>query len=57
MPIAFDVQRQLSRVKRLPQGSDVWEGAVVAMLCAMDSSDQWDATPGAVAWLRTETRE
>ena len=67
MSHSFDLQRQLSRFRRLPASNDTWEMAIVDMPMwvdggpngepyAFDALPDWHDTPGALEWLRVETR-
>jgi tetratricopeptide (TPR) repeat protein len=53
MATALDVQRQLSRFKRLPEAQDVWEGAIVALPAWVDSPGGDPFRPQAAVWAST----
>jgi tetratricopeptide (TPR) repeat protein len=49
----LDLQRQLSRFKRLPESQDVWEGAIAAMPTWVDTPGGDPYRPQAVVWAST----
>jgi tetratricopeptide (TPR) repeat protein len=53
MPPPLDIQRQLSRFKRLPESQDVWEGAMVALPTWVDTPDGDPYRPQAAVWAST----
>jgi uncharacterized protein DUF6930/tetratricopeptide repeat protein len=53
MPPSFDLQRQLSRFKRLPESQDVWEGAIVALPAWVDTPGGDPHRPQAAVWAST----
>lgn len=53
----LDLQRQLSRFKRLPQRDDTWEGAIVAMPAWVDGKDGADPyRPEGAVWVSTSVQ-
>jgi tetratricopeptide (TPR) repeat protein len=53
MPAPPDIQRQLSRFKRLPEVQDVWEGAIVALPTWVDTPGGDPYRPQAAVWAST----
>jgi tetratricopeptide (TPR) repeat protein len=53
MPPSFDIQRQLSRFKRLPEVQDVWEGAIIALPTWVDTPGGDPYRPRAAVWAST----
>ena len=49
----MDLQRQLSRFKRLPESQDVWEGAIVALPTWVDTPGGDPYRPHAAVWTST----
>ena len=57
MPMSLELQRQLSRFKRLPQVDDVWEGASVLMPMWVDGEPGRDPfRPSGIVWVSTARR-
>jgi tetratricopeptide (TPR) repeat protein len=53
MPLPADLQRQLSRFKRLPESQDIWEGAIVALPIWVDTPGGDPYRPRAAVWAST----
>lgn len=53
MPLPPDLQRQLSRFKRLPESQDIWEGAIVALPTWVDTPGGNPYRPRAAVWAST----
>ena len=49
----LDIQRQLSRFKRLPEVQDVWEGAIIALPTWVDTPGGDPCRPQAAVWAST----
>jgi tetratricopeptide (TPR) repeat protein len=53
MPLSPELQRQLSRFKRLPESQDIWEGAIVALPTWVDTPGGDPYRPRAAVWAST----
>ena len=54
MPLSLDLQRRLSRFRRLPQTNDVWEGAIAALPMWVDGGPEGEPyRPQAALWAST----
>jgi tetratricopeptide (TPR) repeat protein len=53
MPRSPELQRQLSRFKRLPESQDIWEGAIVALPTWVDTPGGDPYRPRAAVWAST----
>src|SRR5258708_11761476 len=53
MPPPLDIQRQVSRFKRLPEVQDVWEGAIIALPTWVDTPGGDPCRPQAAVWAST----
>ena len=57
MPLTLDIERQLTRFKRLPQADEIWEGGIVRLPAWIDDDpDGEPRRPTAGMWISLASR-